>query len=122
MLGCLDQHNKDLKPGVWTADADLILGRSAAFLNESPIQDTSSRCDYSFPRPRLCDRPPHPHTRYSGDVHEGPLWRIQPPLLLLTCGLLCSQPPRVGSRVRFPAAAACGALSSRGKLEASPLV
>ena len=43
MLDYLDQRNKDPKPFVWTADTDLILGRSNAFRNESLTQDTSSR-------------------------------------------------------------------------------
>jgi hypothetical protein len=34
MLDYLDQRNKDPKPFVWTADADLILGKVAAYLSE----------------------------------------------------------------------------------------
>jgi hypothetical protein len=33
MLDYFDQRNRNPKPFVWTADADLILGRSHAFLN-----------------------------------------------------------------------------------------
>lgn len=40
MLDYLDQRNKDPKPFVWTADADLNWARSRDFLNESLTQDT----------------------------------------------------------------------------------
>src|SRR5438552_7783390 len=41
MLAYLDQRNKNPKPFVWTADAELILGKVESFVNESLIQDTS---------------------------------------------------------------------------------
>jgi hypothetical protein len=37
----LDQRNKDPKPFVWRADADLILGKVARLLNVFLTQDTS---------------------------------------------------------------------------------
>jgi hypothetical protein len=38
MLDYLDKRNKDPKPFVWTADADLILGKVRRLLNVFPIK------------------------------------------------------------------------------------
>ena len=40
MLEYLDQRNKDPKPFVWTADADLISAKPSDFLNVFLAQDT----------------------------------------------------------------------------------
>ena len=40
MLACLDQRNRNPKPFVWTADADLIWGRSKDFVNGFLTEDT----------------------------------------------------------------------------------
>ena len=42
MLDYLDQRNRNPKPFVWTADADLILGKVERLLNAFPAQDTSA--------------------------------------------------------------------------------
>ena len=49
MLDYLEQRNKDPKPFVWTADADLILGKANDFLNGSLTQDTSAKNRASNP-------------------------------------------------------------------------
>ena len=53
LLEYLDQRNRDPKPFVWTADADLILGMSGDFVNEFLTQDTSSLTWSQLP-PRGC--------------------------------------------------------------------
>jgi hypothetical protein len=40
MLDYLDERNKDPKPFVWTADADLILDKVRRLSNIFPTQDT----------------------------------------------------------------------------------
>jgi hypothetical protein len=40
MLDYLDRRNENPKPFIWTADADLILGRSSDFLNVLLAEDT----------------------------------------------------------------------------------
>ena len=54
MLDYLDQRNKDPKPSVWTADADLILARSLAFLSGFLTQDTSGASPQPENRPGEC--------------------------------------------------------------------
>jgi len=41
MLDCLDRRNKDSKPSVWHADADLIVGKVARLSKDYPARDTS---------------------------------------------------------------------------------
>ena len=41
MLGYLDQRNRNPKPFVWTADADLILGKVERLCQRILTQDTS---------------------------------------------------------------------------------
>jgi transposase len=54
MLAYLDQRNRDPKPFVWTANADLILGKVGDFVNVFLTQDTSSllKTAAQFPRDR----------------------------------------------------------------------
>ena len=71
MLDYLDKRNENPKPFVWTADADLILGKVAFdFLNASLAQDTSSRPKYRTAIPTSIVRPQAERKRSPVDPRE----------------------------------------------------
>jgi hypothetical protein len=52
MLDYLDQRNRNLKPFVWTADADLILGKVARLCKRISLRTLAASDITTFVRPR----------------------------------------------------------------------